>query len=92
MTVKILIHNYERVREVIKGVNSMSITRAWDNRIIWADGDICAPFLVVPDHVEVRAGDPVQGLLEKDVSDSFDMTTQFLRLAKRIEELEEREK
>lgn len=92
MIVQIVIHNHQRVKEVIPGVNSMTITRAYDNRIIWADGDICAPFFVLPADVEVNLGDPVEEIRGQDISDSLDMTAQYLRLARRIEKIEEREK
>lgn len=88
MMVKIVVHNYETANEVITGVNSMAITRAYDNRIIWADGDICAPFFVVPDDVEVQSGDPVEKIQQHDIADSLSGDGLYLELLKRIQKLE----
>lgn len=88
MMVTIVIHNYDIVNEVIPGVNSMTIQRAYDNRIIWADGDICAPFFVLPADIEFKPGTPVGDIQDKDISNSLDLTSQYMRLLKRVEELE----
>lgn len=87
MTVKIVIHNHDQVKEVITGVNAMTI-RAYDNRIIWPDGDICAPFFVVPDEVGVGPGDPVEKIRLHDITESLNGDGLYLQLLKRIQKLE----
>lgn len=88
MMVKIVIHNGATVGRVIPHVNSMTITRAYDNRIIWADGDICAPFFVLPAGIEVSPGMSVESIREHDITGSLNNDSLYLDLLERIQKLE----
>lgn len=90
MMVKIVIHNGATVGRVIPHVNSMTITRAYDNRIIWADGDICAPFFVLPAGIEVSPGMSVESIREHDITDSLNNADSlYQELLERIQRLEQ---
>ncbi len=56
---KIVIHNLERVTEVIE---CREPTVCTENRVQWEGGDICAPFHLVSDEVDVSPGDPVENI------------------------------
>lgn len=88
MMVQIVVHNHQRVKEAITGINAMTITRAYDNRIIFADRDICAPFFVVPDDLSVRSGEPVEKIQQHDMTDNLNGDGLYLELLKRIQKLE----
>lgn len=89
MIVTIALHNGEVIGEIIKGVNSATI-RTIGNRIIWADGDICAPFFVIPANIEARPGMSVESIREHDITDSLNNADSlYQELLERIQRLEQ---
>ncbi len=87
MIVTIALHNGEVIGEIIKGVNSATI-RTIGNRIIWADGDICAPFFVLPADIEVSPGMSVKDIRQHDITGSLNNDSLYLDLLERIQKLE----
>jgi len=85
--VTIALHNGEVIGQVIKGVDSTTI-KAIGNRIIWADGDICAPFFVLPADIEVSPGMSVKDIRQHDITDSLNNDSLYLDLLERIQKLE----
>ena len=90
MMVKIVVHNGTTVGRVIPKINSMTITRAYDNRIIWSDGDICAPFFVIPANIEAIPGMSVESIREHDITDNLNNDgSLYQELLERIQRLEQ---
>ncbi|MFD1397692.1 hypothetical protein ACFQ49_15975 [Kroppenstedtia eburnea] len=58
---KIVLHNDERVVDVIGGCQEI---RVHGDRIRWEGGDLCAPFFLVPDEVDVHPEDPVDSVAD----------------------------
>ena len=58
---KIVLHNEERVVDVIGGCQDI---RVHGDRIRWEGGDLCAPFFLVPDEVDVHPEDPVESVAD----------------------------
>lgn len=58
---KIVLHNQVKVVDVIGGCRYIT---AHGNRVKWEGGDICAPFFLVSEEVDVYPGDDVASVAD----------------------------